>query len=123
MQVRLPRIDYSTIRPDWAANREFAHDRNASSTIPSYVEPYLIQVMKRAKEVLPANETQLHAEIDWFIAQASQHYRQHNAFNRRIRAFYPGIEGGIHLTRLQGGLARFRRMVRVAQPVPAAGRT
>lgn len=92
MQVRLPRIDYSRIRPDWAANREFAHDRNASSTIPSYVEPYLIQVMKRAKEVLPASETQLHAEIDWFIAQESQHYRQHNAFNRRIRAFYPAIE-------------------------------
>lgn len=92
MQVRMPKIDYSAVRPNWAPNREFAHDRNASSTIPTYVEPYLIKVMQRAKAVLPPEQTRLHAEIDWFIAQESQHFRQHNAFNRRIRdAGYPGI--------------------------------
>jgi hypothetical protein len=92
MQVRLPKIDYSRVRPDWAPNREFAHDRNAASTIPTYVEPYLIQVMQRAKAVLPASEERLHKEIDWFVAQESQHFRQHNAFNKRIReAGYPGL--------------------------------
>src|SRR3954466_12411805 len=91
MQVRLPKIDYSQVRPDWSPNREFAHDRNASSTIPTYVEPYLIKVMQRAKDVLPAGEVQLHREIEIFIAQESQHYRQHNAFNRRIRDVYPEI--------------------------------
>jgi len=91
MQVRLPKIDYSQVRPDWSPNREFAHDRNASSTIPSYVEPYLIKVMQRAKEILPASETRLHCEVDLFIAQESQHFRQHNGFNRRVREAYPGI--------------------------------
>jgi predicted metal-dependent hydrolase len=92
MRVRFPRIDYSNVRPDWAPNREFAHDRNASSTIPTYVEPYLIKVMQRAKAILPASETRLHAEIDIFIAQESQHFRQHNAFNRKVReAGYSGL--------------------------------
>lgn len=92
MQVRLPKIDYSRVRPDWAPNREFAHDRNAASTIPTYVEPYLIQVMQRAKAALPASEARLHKEIDWFIAQESQHFRQHNAFNKKIREVgYPGL--------------------------------
>lgn len=92
MQVRAPKIDYANIRPDWAPNREFAHDRNAASTIPTYVEPYLIKVMHRAKAALPAEHADLHQQIDWFIAQESQHLRQHNAFNRRVRAAgYPGI--------------------------------
>ena len=86
----MPKIDYSKARPDWAPNREFAHDRNASSTIPTYVEPYLIKVMQRAKGALPAYHVRLHQEIDWFIAQESQHFRQHNTLNRRIReAGYP----------------------------------
>jgi uncharacterized protein len=93
MRVRLPKIDYSNVRPDWAPNREFAHDRNASSTIPTHVEPYLIKVMQKAKAELPAHHAELHREIDIFIAQESQHFRQHNAFNRRIReAGYPGLE-------------------------------
>lgn len=91
MHVRLPKIDWADVRPDWCPNREFAHDRNASSTIPSYVEPYLIQVMQQAKKILPVSETRLHREVDLFIAQESQHFRQHNGFNRRVRAVYPGI--------------------------------
>ena len=91
MQVRMPKIDYSRVRVDWAPNREFAHDRNAASLTPTYVEPYLIKVMQRAKAALSASEAGLHREIDWFIAQESQHFRQHNAFNRRVVAAYPGI--------------------------------
>ena len=91
MRARFPAIDYADVRPDWAPNREFAHNVNASSTIPAYVEPYLIKVMQRAKLVLPAREEQLHREIDIFIAQEAQHFRQHNKFNRRIRETYPAI--------------------------------
>lgn len=91
MKARLPRIDYSDIRPDWAPMREFAHRVNASSTIPSFVEPWLIKVMRRAKEILPPEEVQLHKEVDIFIAQEAQHYRQHNGFNKRIRQHYPEI--------------------------------
>lgn len=91
MQVRFPKIDYANVRPHWAPNHEFAHNVNASSTIPAYVEPYLIKVMQAAKTVLPAQEEKLHREIDIFIAQEAQHFRQHNGFNRRIRDAYPAI--------------------------------
>lgn len=91
MHVRLPKIDYSGVRPHWAPNHEFAHHVNASSTIPAFVEPWLIKVMTAAKAILPATEEKLHREIDIFIAQEAQHYRQHNGFNRRIREAYPEI--------------------------------
>ena len=91
MKARFPKIDYSGIRPHWAPNREFAHNVNASSTIPVFVEPWLIKVMMKAKAVLPASETRLHREIDIFIAQEAQHYRQHAGFNRNIREAYPEI--------------------------------
>ena len=106
MKVRMPKIDYSKVRPHWAPNHEFAHDRNASSTIPTYVEPYLIKVMQRAKAALPARHAQLHQDIDWFIAQESQHFRQHNAFNRQIReGGYPGL--GYFEERLKQDYAEF----------------
>ena len=89
MQVRFPRIDYSRVRPDWAPNREFASDRNASSTIPTYIEPYLIKVMNRAKDALPDSAVELRKAIEVFNLQEGQHTRQHSAFNRRIREFYP----------------------------------
>ena len=91
MHARFPKIDYSGVRPDWAPNMAFAHNVNASSTIPVFVEPWLIKVMGKVKAVLPAHETALHEEIDIFIAQEAQHYRQHAAFNRRIRDAYPEI--------------------------------
>ena len=91
MKVRNPRIDYSQVRPHWAPNHEFAHDRNASSTIPTYIEPWLIKVMQQANAVLPEEEAELHALIDWFNVQEGLHTRQHSAFNRRIRDFYPAI--------------------------------
>jgi len=91
MQVRFPRIDYSRVRPDWAPNREFACDRNASSTIPTYIEPYLIKMMNRAKDALPESAVELRKAIEVFNLQEGQHTRQHSAFNRRIREFYPEI--------------------------------
>jgi len=91
MKARLPRIDYADIRPNWAPIPEFAHQVNASSTIPSFVEPWLIQVMRKAKAILPDHYVDLHREVDIFIAQEAQHYRQHNGFNKRIREHYPQI--------------------------------
>lgn len=68
MQARIPKIDYSNVRPDWSPNREFAHNVNASSTIPTYVEPWLIKIMRQARALLPAHETELAQMVDIFIA-------------------------------------------------------
>lgn len=91
MKARYPKIDYSQVRPDWSPHREFAHSVNASSTIPAFVEPWLIKVFKKAKALLPTENFELHRRVDIFIAQEAQHYRQHAAFNRRIREDYPEI--------------------------------
>lgn len=100
--VRTPKIDYSKVRAHWAPHREFAQDRNATSTIPSQVEPYLIRVMARAKAALPESEAALKQEIDLFIAQEAQHFQQHNGFNKMlIENGYPKLaafEGELRAT-------------------------
>jgi predicted metal-dependent hydrolase len=86
MIVRYPRIDYSKIRAHWAPNIAFAQHQNATSIIPAPVEPWLIKVLQRAKDMLPAGKTELDAEMTAFIGQESQHFRQHRMFNKVIAA-------------------------------------
>lgn len=92
MKVRYPQLDFSKIRPHWAPHIEFVQRANASSTIPSYVEPYLVKVMLKAKAELDPSETELHRELAVFIKQEAQHCKQHNAFNEHLRtAGYPEL--------------------------------
>ena len=44
MQVRFPKWDFSGLRAHWAPHREFAQIHNAASTVPAYVEPFLLKV-------------------------------------------------------------------------------
>ena len=71
MKVRRLKIDYSTIKPHWAPNIEFAQHENASGLTPEHVEPYLIKVMNQAKAQLPPELTRLHQDIAIFIKQES----------------------------------------------------
>ncbi|MGE0742502.1 MAG: metal-dependent hydrolase [Hyphomonadaceae bacterium] len=92
MKVRYPKWDFASIRPHWAPHVEFVQRANASSTIPSYVEPYLVKVMLKAKAELDPSETELHRELAIFIKQEAQHCKQHNAFNERLRTSgYPEL--------------------------------
>jgi predicted metal-dependent hydrolase len=86
LKVRHPRFDFSTSGAHWSSNREYAQQRNADSTVPSMIEPYLIKVLQRAKGNLGEADGKLLSEIDWFIAQESQHFRQHMAFNLQLAA-------------------------------------
>jgi hypothetical protein len=86
MKVRRLKIDYSTIKPHWAPNIEFAQHENAGGLTPAHVEPYLIKVMYKAKAELPAHLTTLHDHIDIFIKQESEHYKQHIGFNKALYA-------------------------------------
>lgn len=106
MKVRYPKMDFSKVRPHWAPHHEFVQRANASSTIPSYVEPYLVKVMLKAKAVLPARETALHRELAVFIKQEAQHCKQHNAFNECLKN--SGYEGlAAHEARLAADLDRY----------------
>lgn len=84
--VRYPRIDYSKIRAHWAPQIAFAQFQNATSIIPAPVEPWLIKVLQKAKDKLPADDVQLQADMAAFIGQESQHFRQHRMFNKLIAA-------------------------------------
>ncbi|QGZ96156.1 metal-dependent hydrolase [Terricaulis silvestris] len=106
MKVRYPKMDFSKIRPHWAPHIEFVQRANASSTIPSYVEPYLVKVMLKAKAVLDPRETELHRGLAIFIKQEAQHCKQHNAFNERLRSSgYPELAD--HEAKLDADLTRF----------------
>src|SRR3546814_14746540 len=82
MQVRFPKWDFSTVRAHWAPNHEFAQMQNAASTVPAYIEPYLVKVMLKAQAALPAAHEKLHRELAIFIKQEMQHCKQHIAFNK-----------------------------------------
>jgi uncharacterized protein len=86
MKVRRLKIDFSTIKPHWAPNIEFAQHENAGGLTPAHVEPYLIKVMYQAKAQLPPELTGLHEDIAIFIKQESEHYKQHIAFNKALYA-------------------------------------
>jgi predicted metal-dependent hydrolase len=91
MQVRFPKWDFSKVRAHWAPHREFAQMQNAASTVPAYIEPYLVKVMLQAQAALPARYEKLHKDLAIFIKQEMQHCRQHLLFNKALRA--DGYEG------------------------------
>jgi uncharacterized protein len=91
MQVRFPKWDFSGLRAHWAPNREFAQIYNAASTVPAYIEPYLLKVMRIAKEKIDPANAELHRKLDVFIKQEMQHCKLHLSINKAIRA--DGYEG------------------------------
>lgn len=86
LTVRYPRLDYSQVRAHWAHNIAFAQFQNATSIIPAPIEPWLIKVLQNAIPHLPPGNERLRADIDAFIGQESQHFRQHRIFNKLIAA-------------------------------------
>lgn len=84
MKVRHLSLDFAAVRVHWAPNAEFAQAQNASSLIPVHVEPYLIKVMKRAREALGPEHEKLKEDINVFIRQETQHYKQHALFNKSL---------------------------------------
>jgi uncharacterized protein len=97
MQVRFPKWDFSGLSAHWAPHREFAQMHNAASTVPAYIEPYLLKVMRLAKAKIDPANAALHGKLDVFIKQEMQHCKLHLAFNKAIRA--DGYEGMLAIER------------------------
>ena len=85
MRVRQPTIDFSQVEPRWTKNGEFAQSFNALSTVPAYIEPYLIAVLRKAREELGPGDEELLDDLDIFIRQEAQHFKLHRAYNNRLR--------------------------------------
>jgi predicted metal-dependent hydrolase len=85
MIPRKPGLEFRDALPHWGPNREFSQITNAGSLSLPFVERYLNRVMQRAKEALPQDRhARLRRDIDLFIQQESNHYRQHRLFNQKI---------------------------------------
>lgn len=91
MKVRAPNWDFSKIRALWAPVPEFAQSYNAFSIVPAHIEPYLMKVMRRAKDVLDPKHEKLHEDIAIFNKQEMEHCKQHVAFNHAL--YEQGYEG------------------------------
>lgn len=84
IQVRYPKFDFSDFKFHWSHNLAYSMDRNATGMIPSPVEPWLIKLLNEAMPLLPPGYDWLKEETQAFIAQESQHFRQHRTFNRIV---------------------------------------
>ncbi len=94
LPVRYPQIDFESCFPKWAPDLEFSMMMNSNSILPAHLEPYIIKVFAQAKPHLdPVRDAALIRELDWFVAQEAQHYRQHVRFNRVFQTSrYPEVE-------------------------------
>lgn len=67
------------------ARPEFSHIVNAASLSMPYLEPYVIDTMRKARGQIA--DPQLLKDIDLYIGQESTHFRQHQQFNKRLAEF------------------------------------
>jgi predicted metal-dependent hydrolase len=85
MKPRKPGLEFQDAHPHWCQNAEFAQITNAGSFSLPYVETYLNRVMLRAKDQLMGERyAKLRNDIDLFVKQESNHYRQHRLFNQKL---------------------------------------
>lgn len=84
MIVRRMRFPYPDSLKAWwnPARPEFSHVVNAASLAMPFLEPYLIETMRKAKERI--TDPRLQQEVDLYIGQESTHFRQHQQFNKRL---------------------------------------
>ncbi|MBL8779857.1 MAG: metal-dependent hydrolase [Alphaproteobacteria bacterium] len=84
MFVRRMRFPYPDSLKAWwnPARPEFSHVVNAASLAMPFLEPYLIETMRKAKERIA--DPKLQQDVDLYIGQESTHFRQHQQFNKRL---------------------------------------
>jgi predicted metal-dependent hydrolase len=92
MKVRHPELDFTGLPAHWADNVEVTQSLNAIGIVPAHIEPYLIKVLRQARERLdPLQHPDLIHDIDTFIKQEAQHLKLHSNLNKVIRD--DGYEG------------------------------
>jgi predicted metal-dependent hydrolase len=84
MTVRRMRFPYADgAKAHWnKAMPEFSHIVNGGSLAMPFLEPYLIETMKKAKERI--TDPELLKDVDLYIGQEATHFRQHQQWNKRL---------------------------------------
>lgn len=94
MKPRKASIEFSASpalwTPAWPA---FSWHQNSAALLFPYLEPFLIKVLKAARERLdPEKHAQLLADIAVFNQQEANHYQTHARQNAVLREQYEGLE-------------------------------
>jgi predicted metal-dependent hydrolase len=93
MKVRYPEFDFSNTAPHWCTSPEQSQVINAGNIIPTYIEPFLIKVMRKAKKELdPVRDAELIADMDIFNRQEAQHMKVHGQMLSIVRDEYPEMK-------------------------------
>jgi predicted metal-dependent hydrolase len=84
MTVRRMRFPYPDSLKAWwnPARPEFSQVVNSGSLAMPYLEPYLIETMRKARGKI--SDPRLLADVDLYIAQEATHFRQHQQWNKRL---------------------------------------
>ncbi len=96
MVVRRPDFDYTDTPHNWLPNHPaLGYQLNGGSLTLPYLEPYLIRVMRQAKQALadrrPDLAGSLARDIDLFNGQEANHFKLHARYNAMLRDRYEGI--------------------------------
>ena len=87
MKVRHPNFDFSDLDPHWCDNPEQAQMINAGNIIPAYIEPFLIRVLRKARQELDSvADAELIADMEIFNKQEAQHLKMHASVLNMLRA-------------------------------------
>jgi len=114
--VRAPRFEHASTPHNWLPNNpEFGYRLNGGSLTLPYLEPYLIRVMRMAREQLADGSAEslelprqaLLRDIDRFNGQEANHFKIHRAYNAFLRDRYEGLEA--LEAELEADFARFLR--------------
>src|SRR5581483_2078439 len=82
LTVRKVDIDFSQAKIDWCPNEpEYAQLLNGLSSGFPLLEPFLIKVVRQAKEKAPEH---MQKKLELFIAQEGRHYKQHAKWNHKL---------------------------------------
>ncbi len=73
------------VKPVWhRAQREWGHMLNGASLTMPYLEPFLNRTLREALDDI--DDPDLRADVDGFIRQEAQHYRNHRRYNEVLKA-------------------------------------
>ena len=97
--IRAPRFEHASTPHNWLPNNpDFGYRLNGGSLTLPYLEPYLIRVMRMAREQLADGSAEslelprqaLLRDIDLFNGQEANHFKIHRAYNAFLRDRYEG---------------------------------
>ncbi|MEM1230550.1 MAG: metal-dependent hydrolase [Pseudomonadota bacterium] len=85
LRVRSIPFDFGSANAHWHPTQpEWGHMVNGGSLTMPYLEPFLNRTMRAAREHI--EDPQLRQDVDGFVRQEAQHYRNHRRYNEMLKA-------------------------------------